>query len=91
MCNDAENWNAFHEFMFWGNGGKLRTNDPRRPEEIVLALTILMDSVVHDNVSTYGEELRTANTRTPAIWDHIEKLGRYTVDPQWFRGLHRRE
>ena len=91
MCNDAENWNAFHEFMFWGNGGKLRTNDPRRPEEILLALTILMDSVVHDNVSTYGEELRAANARTPVIWDHIEKLGRYTVDPQWFRGLHRRE
>ncbi len=91
MCNDAENWNAFHQFMFWGNGGRLQTNDPRRQEEIVLALTIVLDSVVYDNVSTYGEELRAAKARTPVIWDHIEKLGRYAVDPRWFRGAHRRK
>ena len=91
MCNDAENWNAFHEFMFWGNGGRLQTNDPRRQEEIVLALTVVLDSVVYDNVSTYGEELRAAKARTPVIWDHIEKLGRYALNPQWLQGMHRRE
>ena len=91
MCNDAENWNAFHEFMFWGNGGRLQTNDPRRQEATVLALTIVLDSVVYDNVSTYGAELMEAKARTPVIWDHIEKFGTYVLNPQWFQGLHRRE
>ncbi len=91
MCNDAENWNSFEDYLFWGNGGKLRTNDPRKQEEMLLALTILMDSVVYDNVSTHGEELKEAKAPTPVVWEHIETHGRYPFSPRWFDGFGRSE
>lgn len=82
-CNDAEMWNSFHEAIFWGNGGKLRSNDPRRQEESLLALTLLMASIVFYNVETYSKELKTAKAPTPVIWDHIQVLGRYQFRRRW--------
>ncbi len=76
-CNNAEMWNSFHEAIFWGNGGKLRSNNPLRQEESLLALTLLMFSVIFYNVQTYNAELRKAKAPTPVIWDHIQVLGRY--------------
>src|SRR3990172_1763458 len=88
-CNEAENWNAFHEAIFWGNGGKLRSNDPRRQEESLLAATMLMDSVVYYNVDAHGRELARARAPTPAIWDHITRLGKYHFRRDWFQGFSR--
>ena len=76
---------------FWGNGGKLRTNDPRRQEETLLALTILLDAIVYDNISTYGEELKVAEARSPVLWEHIEVYGRYAFPREQFEGVHRPE
>lgn len=88
-CNEAENWNSFHEFFFWGNGGKLRTNDIRRQEETLLALNLVMDAVVYDNVATYGQELKAARSPTPVIWEHITVLGRLPFRQAWFHGSAR--
>jgi TnpA family transposase len=85
-CNDAEMWNSFHEAIFWGNGGKLRSNDPRRQEESLLALTLLMASIVFYNVETYSTELKKAKAPTPVIWDHIQVLGRYQFRRSWING-----
>jgi TnpA family transposase len=82
-CNDAEAWNSFHEAIFWGNGGKLRSNDPVRQEEILLALTLLMNSIIFYNVETYGKELKKAGAPTPVIWDHIQVLGKYQFRRSW--------
>jgi len=82
-CNDAEMWNSFHEAIFWGNGGKLRSNDPSRHDEALLALTLLMNSIVFYNVETYGEKLKKAKAPTPIIWDHIQVLGRYQFRRSW--------
>ena len=76
-CNAAEMWNSFHESIFWGNGGKLRSNDPLRQEESLLALTLLMFSIILYNVETYNKELRKSRAPTPIIWDHIQVLGKY--------------
>lgn len=89
MCNDAENWNSFHEAIFWGNGGKLRTNDPQRQEETLLALTILLDTIVYDNVSTYGAELKASKAPTPVLWEHIVLQERYKFKRVWFEGVGR--
>ena len=89
MCNDAENWNSFHSAVFCGNGGKLQTNDPRRQEETLLALTILLDSIVYDNVSTYGAELKASKAPTPVLWDHIVLQERYKFKRVWFEGVGR--
>jgi len=82
-CNDAEIWNSFHEAIFWGNGGKLRSNVPLRQEESLLALTLVMFSIIFYTVETYGEKMRKAKAPTPVIWDHIQVLGRYQFPRRW--------
>jgi len=89
-CNEAEAWNAFHEAIFWGSGGKLRSNNPERQEESLLALTILMVSIVYYNADVLGKELRRARGETPVFWEHIQVLGRYTIRRRWFSGGSRR-
>jgi TnpA family transposase len=81
-CNAAEMLNSFHEAIFWGNGGKLRSNDPIRQEESLLALTLLMFSIIFYNVERYGEMLKKARAPTPVIWDHIQVLGKYQFRKQ---------
>ena len=90
-CNEAENWNSFHEAIFWGNGGKLRSNDPRRQEECLLAATMLMDSVVYYNVDVHRKELARARAPTLVIWNHITLLGKYHFRRGWFRGVSRED
>ena len=85
-CNKEEAWNSFHEAICWGNGGKLRSNDPVRQEEILLALTLLMNSIVFYNVEKYGEKLKKARAPTPVIWDHIQVLGKYQFRRSWIKG-----
>jgi TnpA family transposase len=85
-CNAAEAWNSFHEAIFWGNGGKLRSNNPEKQEQILLALTILMNAIIFFNADRYGEKLRKAKSPTPVIWDHIQLLGRYQFQRNWISG-----
>ena len=85
-CNKEENWNSFHEAIFWGNGGKLRSNDPTRQEETLLALALLMNSIVVYNVEKYGEKLKKARAPTPVIWDNIQVLGKYQFRRSWIKG-----
>lgn len=84
-CNDAEAWNSFHEAIFWGNGGRLRSNDPVRQEEILLALSLLMNSIVFYNVDLYGQKLKRSKARTPVFWDHVQVLGKYSFKRSWFQ------
>jgi len=84
-CNDAEAWNSFHEAIFWGNGGRLRSNNPRRQEEVLLALSLLLNSIVFFNVEIYGKYLRKMKASTPVLWDHVQVLGKYHLRKRWFR------
>jgi len=84
-CNNAEAWNSFHEAIFWGNGGKLLSNNPARQEEILLALSLIMNSIVFYNADLYGKELRKARAPTPVIWDHVQLLGKYQFKRGWFQ------
>ena len=84
-CNNAEAWNSFHEAIFWGNGGKLRTNDPTRQEETLLALSLLMNSIVFYNADLYGDLLKKTRAPTPVVWEHVQVLGKYQFKRRWFR------
>lgn len=86
-CNNAEAWNSFHEAIFWGNGGKLRSNDPSRQEETLLALSLLMNSIVFYNVDFYGDLLKKTKAPTPVVWEHIQVLGKYQFKRSWFKGI----
>jgi TnpA family transposase len=83
-CNNAEAWNSFHEAIFWGNGGKLRSNDPTRQEETLLALSLLMNSIVFYNADFYGDLLKKTKAPTPVVWEHIQVLGKYQFKRSWF-------
>lgn len=85
-CNQSESWNSFHNAIFWGNGGILRSNDPARQEEYLLALTLLMDSIVFYNVEVHGDELKRSNALTPVIWEHVKLFGEYQIESEWFSG-----
>ena len=84
-CNNAEAWNSFHEAIFWGNGGKLRSNDPTRQEEALLALSLLMNSIVFYNVDFYGDLMKKTRAPTPVVWEHVKVLGKYQFKRSWFR------
>lgn len=90
-CNEAENWNSFHEALFWANGGRLRSNDPRRQEETLLALNLLMDAIVYYTVDEHGAELKRAKAPTPVIWEHIGILAKYPFRRAWLRGGSRED
>lgn len=85
-CNNAEAWNSFHEAIFWGNGGKLRSNNPIHQEETLLALSLLMNSIVFYNVDFYGDLMKKTKAPTPVVWEHIQVLGKYQFKRSWFRG-----
>lgn len=84
-CNSAEAWNSFHKAIFWGNGGKLRSNDPTRQEETLLALSLLMNSIVFYNVDFYGILMKKTKAPTPVVWEHIQVLGKYQFKRSWFQ------
>ena len=84
-CNDAKAWNSFHEAIFWGNGGRLRSNNPRRQEEVFLALSLLLNSMVFYIVEIYGKNLKKMKASTPVFWDHIQVLEKYHLRKGWFR------
>lgn len=65
------NWNSFHEALFWANGGRLRSNSPRRQEEKLLALNLRMDAIVYYTVDEHGAELRKGERSHPG------RLGAY--------------
>jgi hypothetical protein len=76
-CNAAEMLNSFHEAIFWGNGGKLRSNDPLRQEESLLALTLLMFSIIFYNVERYGDLGPYSGTRKIPIPETVNIEGVY--------------
>ena len=78
-CNRAETWNSFEEAMFWGQGGRMRTNDAERREINALCMQLAMNSVIFYNVEKHGEKLRRIPSATPVTWDHIRLLGEYRI------------
>ena len=76
-CNRAETWNSFEDAMFWGQGGRMRTNDTTRRKINALCMQLAMNSVIFYNAEKHGGKLRKIRGATPATWDHIRLLGEY--------------
>lgn len=90
-CNRAETWNSFEEAMFWGQGGRMRTNDAERREINTLCMQLAMNSVIFYNAEKYGEKLRRIPGATPVTWDHIRLLGEYRLTSARSTIVNRRE
>jgi len=69
-------WNSFQKVVFFGNGGVVATNSPRRRDEIGLAMGIVMNCIVFYNAWKWGQKLQKSGA-TPVVWNHIRFLGRY--------------
>lgn len=78
-CNRAETWNSFQEDVFWGNGGRMLTNNPRRREVNALCMELLMNSIVYYNTENYGGRLRRIPCSSPVTWEHVRLLGDYRI------------
>jgi len=75
-CQRSEMWNSFQKAVFFGNGGMIATNSPRRRDEIGLAMGLVMNCIVFHNAWRWSSKLR-ASEATPVVWNHIRFLGRY--------------
>lgn len=78
-CNRAETWNSFQEAVFWGHGGRMRTNNPRRQEVNALCMQLLMNSIVFYNAFKYGQKLRKIKGSCPVTWEHVRLFGDYRI------------
>ena len=78
-CNRAETWNSFQESVFWGHGGRMRTNDTRRREVNALCMQLLMNSIVFYNAIKHGPKLRKMKGSCPIIWEHVRLFGDYRI------------
>jgi TnpA family transposase len=77
-CQRSETWNSFQDAVFFGNGGRVATNNPRRRDEIGLAMQLIMNSIVFYNAWRWGPKLKKAGA-TPVVWGHVRFLGRYKL------------
>lgn len=78
-CNRAKTWNSFQEAAFWGHGGWLQAVDPGRQQVNALAMQLVMNSIVFDNVVRFGPRLRRREGVFPVMWDHIRLFGDYRI------------
>jgi TnpA family transposase len=78
-CNRAETWNSFQEAVFWGHGGRIRTNDSRRQTINALSMMLIMNSIVFFNAEKHGKKLRKIEGSCPVTWEHIRLLGDYRI------------
>ena len=76
-CQRSETWNSFQDTVFFGNGGRIATNNPRRRDEIGLAMGLIMNCIVFHNAWKWGSKLKKVEGATPVVWSHIRFLGRY--------------
>ena len=90
-CNRAETWNSFQDAVFWGHGGRMRTNDTQRQVVNALCMMLLMNSIIFYNATTYKKIFKNIRNSCPATWEHIRLLGDYhfTLDRKTYAGLHK--
>jgi TnpA family transposase len=76
-CNRAETWNSFQEAVFWGHGGRMRTNDTQRQAINALYMMLVMNSIVFYNAERYKKIFQNIRESCPATWEHVRLLGDY--------------
>ena len=72
-------WWSFQEGVFLGNGGRMRTNDPRRREVNALCMQLLMNAIVYYNAEKHGKSLEKILGSSPVPWEHVRRLGDYRI------------
>ena len=81
-CNKAEFWNKFQDFIFWGKGRVIASNNPQHQQEIILFLMLVMNAIVFYNAYKYGDEIEKYSELgelTSIFWEHINLFGTYDI------------
>lgn len=91
-CNKSEMWNNFQKFIYFGQSGEIRTNDPAEQKEATTALELVCNVVAYWNAKKINEgvqKLREQGERvkdddikfiTPLITRHINRHGKFSFD-----------
>lgn len=89
--NVVERWNGINDFIFYGNNGKLRNNNPAEMELSVLCLHLLQLSITFINTLMLQQVLTESNwikkmtiedkrAITPLLCEHINPYGVFILN-----------
>jgi len=89
--NVVENWNSANEFIFYGEGGELTSNQLEDQELSVLSLHLVQLCLVYVNTlmiqqvlaeSNWNQRMQVIDYRalSPLIYAHINPYGRFDLD-----------
>ncbi len=87
----VENWNSANEFIFYGEGGELTSNQLEDQELSVLSLHLVQLCLVYVNTlmiqqvlaeSNWNQRMQVIDYRalSPLIYAHINPYGRFDLD-----------
>ena len=91
-CNKSEMWHNLQKFVYFGQSGEMRTNDPEEQNATTTALELVADLIVYENAKMIAEtvdKLKNAGEKikyrdikyiTPFITSHINRYGRFEFD-----------
>ena len=91
-CNKSEMWNNFQKFIYFGQSGEIRTNDPAEQKEATTALELVCNVVAYWNarkiseaveyLKEQGENIKDEDIKfiTPLITSHINRFGKFDFD-----------
>lgn len=89
--NVVERWNGVNDFIFYGNNGKMRSNNPAESELSMLCLHLLqlsmtlINTIMIQNIlneSSWIDKMTPEDKRaiTPLIYEHINPYGEFVLD-----------
>ena len=89
--NVVERWNGANDFIFYGRGGEISSNQFAHQEVSALALHLLQSCMVYINTLMIQRvlsdptwmarmELEDMRALTPLIWNHITPYGIFNLD-----------
>jgi TnpA family transposase len=91
--NVIENWNSANDFIFYGKGSELETNNPVEQELAVLALHLLQICLVYINTlmlqqvladPLWRSQMQAEDWRglTPLFYNYVNPYGEFKLDMQ---------
>lgn len=89
--NVIENWNSANDFIWYGKGGEIATNNKEDQETAILSLHLLQISMIYINTllvqrvlteKEWFNKLQPEDFRglTPLFYGHVNPYGRLVLD-----------
>lgn len=92
VTNQIESYNGFSKWLFFGDDGKIKHNDPVEQEKRIKYNDLIANLVMLHNVidmtsilqqlkhEGYAVNAKTIARISPYLTDHIQRFGEYVID-----------